>query len=57
MDKPKAKNYENKEWLAKELETKSVRAISKNEKVSYKLVTIWALNYGLIERTPETITA
>jgi hypothetical protein len=57
MDPVKVKNYENKDWLAKELETKSVRAISKEQKVSYKLITIWALHYGLVNRTPETITA
>ena len=57
MDPVKVKNYENKEWLASELQTKSVRTISKEQKVSYKLINIWALNYGLIQRTPETITA
>jgi hypothetical protein len=57
MDPVKTKSYESKEWLAKELETKSVRAISKDQKVSYKLINVWALNYGLIQRTPETITA
>ena len=47
------KNYENKEWLANELQTKSTRKISKEVGVSYKLINKWALNFGLIKNTPE----
>ena len=57
MDHPLVKNYENKEWLAAELNTKSAKTISKEVGVSYKLINIWALNHGLITRTPETVTA
>jgi transposase len=46
------KNYQNKEWLAKELETKSSRQISKEIGVSYKLINAWGLRLGLLRRTP-----
>jgi hypothetical protein len=57
MDKPFDKKYENKEWLAAELATKTSRQISKEIGVSYKLINIWAINHGLIRRTPETVVA
>jgi transposase len=57
MDKPFEKKYKNRDWLAKELETKSPRTISKEINVSYKLINIWALRFGLIERTPEIVVA
>jgi transposase len=47
------KNYQNKEWLAKELETKSARQISKEIGVSYKLINAWGLRFGLLRRTPD----
>ena len=47
------KNYQNKEWLAKELETKSARQISKEIGVSYKLINAWGLRFGLLHRTPD----
>ena len=57
MDHPFEKKYENKEWLANELATKSPRTISKEVGVSYKLINIWAINHGLIKRTAETVVA
>ena len=57
MDPVKTKHWENKEWLASELSTKSVRQISKDQKVSYKLINLWGIRYGLIVRTPETKVA
>ena len=57
MDVPKIKYYEDKTWLATELETKSTRKIAKEQRVSYKLINVWALNYGLIKRSEETILA
>ena len=57
MDVPKIKYYEDKSWLANELETKSTRQIAKQQRVSYKLINVWALNYGLIKRSEETIVA
>jgi hypothetical protein len=46
------KNYQDKDWLAKELETKSPRTIAKEIGVSYKLINKWGLLFGLIKRTP-----
>lgn len=57
VDPVKEKLYQDKTWLSSELETKSVRQISKEQRVSYKLINVWAINHGLIKRTPETITA
>ena len=53
MDQEFSKNYQNQEWLAKELETKNARTISKEIGVSYKLINAWALRFGLIRRTPD----
>jgi len=53
VDKEFSKNYQNQEWLAKELETKSPRIISKEIGVSYKLINAWALRFGLIRHTPD----
>ena len=47
------KNYENKEWLANELQTKSARKISKEVGVSYKLINKWGLTFGLIKNSPD----
>ena len=57
MDVPKIKYYEDKTWLANELETKSTRKIAKEQRVSYKLINVWALTYGLIKRSEETVLA
>ena len=57
MDPVKNKLYQDKTWLATELETKSTRKIAKEQRVSYKLINVWALNYGLIKRTEETVLA
>ena len=57
MDVPKINYYEDKIWLANELETKSTRQIAKQQRVSYKLINVWALSYGLIKRSEETIVA
>jgi transposase len=46
------KSYQDKQWLAKELETKSTRQIAKEHHVSYKLINKWALNFDLIKKTP-----
>lgn len=48
------KLYQDKEWLAKQLEHNSVRQIAKYCHVSYKLINKWGLTHGLIVRTPET---
>jgi transposase len=53
VDQEFLKNYQNQEWLAKELETKNARTISKEIGVSYKLINAWALRFGLIRRTPD----
>ena len=57
MDPIKEKKYQDKTWLATELETKSTRKIAKEQKVSYKLINVWALNHGLIKRSEETVLA
>lgn len=57
MDPVKVKHWENKEWLEAELNNKTIRQISKDQKVSYKLITSWALKFGLIKRTAETVLA
>jgi hypothetical protein len=57
MDVPKIKYYEDKTWLANQLDTKSTRQIAKEQRVSYKLINVWALNYGLIKRSEETVVA
>ena len=47
------KVYQDKEWLALQLETQSVRQIAKYCHVSYKLINKWALTFGLIRNTPD----
>ena len=47
------KYYQDKSWLAEQLETKTVRQIAKDMHVSYKLINKWALTYNLIKSTPE----
>ena len=48
------KLYQDKEWLAMQLEHNSVRQIAKYCHVSYKLINKWALTHGLIRNTPDT---
>lgn len=47
------KNYQDKTWLAEQLQTKTVRQIAKDMHVSYKLINKWALTHGLIKSTPD----
>lgn len=47
------KSYQSKEWLAAQLETKSVRQIAKEMHVSYKLINKYGLTFGLIRNTPD----
>ena len=47
------KEYQDKTWLAEQLETKTVRQIAKEKHISYKLVNKWALVHGLIRSTPD----
>ena len=47
------KTYQDKTWLAEQLETKTVRQIAKEMHVSYKLVNKWGLTHGLIKSHPE----
>jgi hypothetical protein len=48
------KSYEDKDWLAEQLQTKTVRQIAKDKHVSYKLINKWGIVYGLIRQTEET---
>ena len=57
VDPVKNKLYHDKTGLATELETKSTRKIAKEQRVSYKLINVWALNYGLIKRSGEIVLA
>ena len=54
MDPVKIKNWENQDWLTSELETKSVRRVGKEQRVSYKLITAWAKRFGIYVPTPES---
>jgi transposase len=47
------KVYQDKEWLALQLKTHSVRQIAKYCHVSYKLINKWGLTHGLIRNTPD----
>lgn len=47
------KSYKNKEWLAEQLESKSIKELSKELKVSQKLLNLLAVQFGLIRRTPD----
>ena len=47
------KSYQDKEWLAAQLQTKTVRQIAKEKHVSYKLINKWGLTHGLIKSHPE----
>ena len=53
MEKHFNKVYQDKAWLSEELKTKNTKQISKEIKVSYKLINSWAVQHGLITRTPE----
>jgi hypothetical protein len=48
------KVYQDKEWLASQLKTNTVRQIAKYCHVSYKLINKWAITHGLIRQTEET---
>jgi transposase len=53
---PYVKDYENKEALASYLlNGYTSRDISKEYNVSYKLVNLWLLHHGLIQRTSELV--
>ncbi len=47
------KYYQDKTWLAEQLQTKTVRQIAKDMHVSYKLINKWGVVHGLIRYTPE----
>ncbi len=47
------KQYQDKTWLAEQLQTKTVRQIAKDLHVSYKLINKWGLVHGLIRSTPD----
>jgi hypothetical protein len=53
MDKHFDKLYEDKEWLSEQLKTKTTKEISKEVRVSYKLINVWAVKHNLIRRTPD----
>lgn len=52
MDPVKIKHWENQEWLESELNQKSIRRISKEQHVSYKLITAWVKRFGLDRYIP-----
>lgn len=48
------KLYENKEWLTAQFKSGlSARSIGSQLNVSYKLINIWLIKFGLIDDTPE----
>lgn len=47
------KLYQDKEWLANQLEHNTARQIAKYCHVSYKLINKWGLVHGLIRSTPD----
>jgi hypothetical protein len=53
MDKHFDKLYEDKAWLSEQLKTKTTKEISKEVRVSYKLINAWAVTHNLIRRTPD----
>ena len=55
MDKHFDKLYEDKEWLSEQLKTKTTKEISKEVRVSYKLINVWAVKHGLLKRTPDLV--
>lgn len=57
LDKlPYIKYYESKEFLQDELALeKTARQIGNELNVSYKLINLWLIKHGLIERTPEVM--
>lgn len=49
------KLYENKEWLQDQIRSgNDSRSIATKLNVSYKLINVWLLKFGLIVSTPET---
>lgn len=48
------KLYQDKEWLAMQLQNNTSRQIAKYCHVSYKLINKWAIVHGLMKATPET---
>lgn len=53
MDKHFDKLYEDKAWLSEQLKTKTTKEISKEVRVSYKLINAWAVRHNLIKHTPD----
>jgi hypothetical protein len=53
MEKHFNKFYQDKDWLSDQLKTKNIKQISKEIGVSYKLINSWAVQHGLITRTPD----
>lgn len=49
------KIYQDKEWLELQLKTMTVRQIANYCHVSYKLINKWALTYGLINKSEDTL--
>jgi transposase len=48
------KLYENKEWLEEQIASGlNARSIANKVNVSYKLINLWLVNFGLIPDTPE----
>ncbi len=55
MDKHFDKFYQDKDWLSEQLKTKTTKEISKEVRVSYKLINVWAVKHGLLKRTPDLV--
>jgi len=54
MEKPFDRSpYQDKEQLKALLVDKTPKQVAKEIGVSYKLINIWAVNHGLLTRTPE----
>jgi hypothetical protein len=53
MDKHFDKFYQDKDWLSEQLKTKTTKEISKEVRVSYKLINVWAVKHGLLKYTPD----
>lgn len=55
-DNVNIRKYQDKEWLTSELKAKSAKQISKEQRVSYKLINLYAIQHGLIMRTADIRT-
>jgi hypothetical protein len=53
MDKHFDKFYQDKDWLSEQLKTKTTKEISKEVRVSYKLINVWAVKHELLKHTPD----